>query len=127
MSAPPRPPPSGPPPPGYDPNEDHTSAKNKNNQQKGGRDAVIPKSRQAPKRPVGSKPAYNQNSGATKRNAGPPGKAPPTHAPPIAASATPGAPPVVSLLYTDSLQICIQSMCLILTNILHFFLYSFYF
>ena len=105
MSAPPPRPNGGPPPPTYDDGAATTTKKKKKNEPKSGIDAIIPSARIAPARPAGSKPAFQPQgaaaqqmgggrrgtvTGLQQKRGGPPGKAPPDHAPPIAASTTPG-------------------------------------
>ena len=90
MSAPPSRPQGGP-PQQYD--SEQPKKKKKKGDPKSGLDAVIPQSRIAPKRPTGSKPKFD-NAPGQKNKAGPPGKAPPDHAPPIAAAQQPGGNPV---------------------------------
>jgi len=52
-----------------------------------------PLARQPPKRPAGTKPSY-QPEGLGRKQIGAPGKPPPKHDPPVAASSAPGITPV---------------------------------
>ena len=81
-----RPPPKPTPPPGHYSQEDDSKKRKKDRVEK-------PLARQPPKRPAGTKPTY-QPEGMARQQIGAPGKPPPKHDPPVAASTAPGMPPV---------------------------------